>query len=77
MPVIAVPDCDHPVVLGSNWGQHPAWYYNLRAYATVTVTVGVSRRVLAYEAVGRVGDRPVHPAARWVMPWWSTAAGLG
>jgi deazaflavin-dependent oxidoreductase (nitroreductase family) len=55
MPVIAVPDDDHLVVLRSNWGQrqHPAWYDNLRAHPTATVTVsGVPRRVQAHEALG-------------------------
>ena len=55
MPVVAVPNGDHLMALGSNWGQrqHPAWYYNLRAHPTATVTVGgVPRRVQAMRPSG-------------------------
>ena len=63
MPVVAVPDGDHLMALGSNWGQrqHPAWYYNLRAHPTATVTVGgVPRRVQAMRPSGgsRSPDSP-------------------
>jgi deazaflavin-dependent oxidoreductase (nitroreductase family) len=59
-PVIAVPDGDNLVVIATNWGQrqHPAWFYNLRAHPTATVTVGgVSRHVQAHEATGDERDR--------------------
>jgi deazaflavin-dependent oxidoreductase (nitroreductase family) len=59
-PVIAVPDGDNLVVIGSNWGQrqHPGWYYNLLAHPEATVTVGgVSRRVRARAAAGEERDR--------------------
>ena len=58
--MIAVPDGDNLVVIGSNWGQrrHPAWYHNLCAHPEATVTVGgVSRRVRAHEATGEERDR--------------------
>ena len=59
-PVIAVPDGDNLVVIGSNWGQrqHPAWYHNLCAHPAATVTVGgVRRRVQAHEALGEERER--------------------
>jgi deazaflavin-dependent oxidoreductase (nitroreductase family) len=59
-PVIGEPDGDNLVVVASNWGQRhsPGWYYNLCANPAATVTVkGVSRRVLAREAVGEERDR--------------------
>jgi deazaflavin-dependent oxidoreductase (nitroreductase family) len=59
-PVLAVPDGDNLVVVASNWGQphHPAWYHNLRAHPTATVTVGgVARRVQAREATGEERER--------------------
>lgn len=59
-PVIAVPDGDNLVVIGSNWGQrqHPAWYHNLCAHPEATVTVGgASWRVQAHEATGKERDR--------------------
>jgi deazaflavin-dependent oxidoreductase (nitroreductase family) len=59
-PVLGVPDGDNLVVMASNWGQrhHPAWYYNLRAHPTATVTMGgVSRRVRAHEASGDERER--------------------
>src|SRR4051794_34791933 len=38
-PVIAVPDGDAFVVVGSNYGRahHPGWYHNLRAHPRVMV----------------------------------------
>jgi deazaflavin-dependent oxidoreductase (nitroreductase family) len=59
-PVLAVPDGDNLVVVASNWGQrhHPAWYHNLCAHPTATVTVGgASRRVQAHEAIGEERER--------------------
>jgi deazaflavin-dependent oxidoreductase (nitroreductase family) len=59
-PVLAVPDGDDLVVIASNYGQHhhPAWYHNLCAHPTATVTVGgVSRRVRSHEAIGEERER--------------------
>ncbi|MEE6261048.1 nitroreductase family deazaflavin-dependent oxidoreductase [Plantactinospora sonchi] len=41
-PLLAVPDGDGYVVVGSNWGrsEHPAWTLNLLAHPAATVTVG-------------------------------------
>ena len=84
MPVVAVPDGDHLMALGSNWGQrqHPAWYYNLRAHPTVTVTVsGVPRRVQVHEALGRVAIarftrlRAEVCRGGQLRPVWAVAAG--
>jgi deazaflavin-dependent oxidoreductase (nitroreductase family) len=58
--VIAVPDGDNLVAVASNWGRrhHPAWYYNLCAHPTATVTVGgVSRRVQAHKVTDEERDR--------------------
>lgn len=55
LPLVGIPDDDGYVLIASNWGQarHPAWYYNLRANPTVTVTrAGVTRRYLARETQG-------------------------
>jgi deazaflavin-dependent oxidoreductase (nitroreductase family) len=60
LPVLGVPDGDNLVVIASNWGQrhHPAWYHNLCAHPTATITVGgVSRRVRAREVVGEERER--------------------
>lgn len=42
VPLIAIPDGDRLILIASNWGRpkHPAWYHNLRANPTATVTVG-------------------------------------
>lgn len=44
-PVLGIPDGDEIVVIASNWGQrhHPAWYQNLWADPTATVTVNGQR----------------------------------
>jgi deazaflavin-dependent oxidoreductase (nitroreductase family) len=59
-PVLGVSDGDNLVVIAANWGQrhHPAWYRNLCACPTATVTVGgVSRRVRAREVSGEERER--------------------
>jgi deazaflavin-dependent oxidoreductase (nitroreductase family) len=60
VPVLALTDGHDLVVIASNWGrpQHPAWYHNLCAHPTATVTVrGVTWRVLAREATGEERER--------------------
>lgn len=54
-PVLGIPDGDEIVVIASNWGQrhHPAWYHNLCAEPTATVTLNGQRwRVRARETSG-------------------------
>lgn len=40
VPVLGLRDGEDWIVIASNWGQteHPAWYHNLKANPTVTVT---------------------------------------
>lgn len=40
LPVLALADGERYVVIASSWGRrrHPAWYYNLRAHPTATVS---------------------------------------
>ena len=56
VPLIAIPDGEHIVLVASNWGgsRHPAWYYNLRAHPEVTV--GVDGRTHSYTARQLEGD---------------------
>lgn len=54
-PLLGIPDGDEVVVIASNWGQrhHPAWYHNLCAEPTASVTVHGRRwQVRAREASG-------------------------
>ena len=61
-PILAVPDGDALVLVGSNFGQahHPAWVHNLRANAGAFVD---GRAVTAEEAEGAERDRLLALAA--------------
>ena len=39
LPVLALPDVDHLLLIASNYGRpsNPGWYYNLRAQPIVTI----------------------------------------
>lgn len=53
VPLLAIQDGERFILIASNWGQshHPAWYYNVRAQPTVTLTVrGYTAAYLAREA---------------------------
>lgn len=55
VPLIAIPDGDKIVLIGSNFGQshHAAWYYNLKAHPQATLTMGnQTRPYVAREAEG-------------------------
>jgi deazaflavin-dependent oxidoreductase (nitroreductase family) len=55
VPLVGIPDGDRLILIASNWGQakHPAWYYNVRANPSVTVTRdGVARAYVAREVHG-------------------------
>ncbi|MCA1006622.1 nitroreductase family deazaflavin-dependent oxidoreductase [Rhodococcus hoagii] len=56
VPLLGLPDGDQIVVIASNYGQahHPAWYANLRAHpsASMTVAGGPAQRIRAREAEG-------------------------
>jgi deazaflavin-dependent oxidoreductase (nitroreductase family) len=55
-PIVAVPDGDGLVLVGSNFGQanHPGWVHNLRANPRARVD---GREVLADETTGEERDR--------------------
>lgn len=55
-PVLGIPAEDRLVIIAANFGKrtHPAWYHNLRAHPTVTVTVAGAAQ--QYEAVEMTGE---------------------
>ena len=58
--LLALHDADRIVVTGANWGgaRNPAWYHNLLATPSATVTTGrLGRPVVAYEAEGAERER--------------------
>lgn len=55
MPLVAVPNGEKVILIASNWGgaKNPAWYYNLRANPTVTLSYkGHSALYVARELTG-------------------------
>ncbi len=55
LPVLAIADGERYVVIASSWGRkrHPAWYYNLRANPSATVsTASTTAAYSAREAEG-------------------------
>ncbi len=55
VPLIGIPDGERIILIASNWGQarHPAWYHNLKANPSVTVTIGgVAHPYTARELAG-------------------------
>lgn len=71
-PVLGIPDGDRLVVIASNFGsqQHPAWYHNLRARPTVSVTVaGVTREFEAHQLEGEERQRQFEVAVQ-LNPGW-------
>lgn len=53
--LVGIPDGERLILIASNWGQatHPAWYHNLRANPTVTVTIrGATQTCTARELSG-------------------------
>lgn len=60
LPLLGLPDGDDVIVIGSNFGQrgHPAWYHNLRAHPSATVTRdGVATEVVAELLEGAERER--------------------
>jgi len=60
IPLNNLPDGPNFVLIVSNWGQssYPAWYYNLRANPSVTVTAaGQTVNYLAHETQGEQRER--------------------
>jgi deazaflavin-dependent oxidoreductase (nitroreductase family) len=74
LPLVALPEGDRLVVIGSNYGQerNPAWYYNLRANPRATVSFeGVAREVVARELEGEERDRHYERGIE-IYPGWTT-----
>lgn len=71
-PVLGIPDGDRLVVIAANFGkqQHPAWYYNLRAYPEASVTVdGLARAFVAHELSGDERNEKFEEAVQ-MNPGW-------
>ena len=72
LPVLALPDGDRLVVIGSNFGrpQHPGWYYNLRAHPLAVVTwEGTAVEMRARELKGDERERYLALSHK-SYPWW-------
>jgi deazaflavin-dependent oxidoreductase (nitroreductase family) len=72
LPVLALPDGDHLVLIASNFGrpQNPGWYYNLLAHPEAIVTWdGSAIQMRAHELRG---EERQHQVARGLeaYPWW-------
>ena len=72
LPVLALPDDDHLMLIASNYGRpsNPGWYYNLRAQPYVTIiwrgsSVEMHARELTGDERQRYLDRGID-----AYPWW-------
>jgi deazaflavin-dependent oxidoreductase (nitroreductase family) len=73
LPVLALPEGDHLVVIASNMGKpaNPGWYYNLRAHPSVMITwKGSTVRMRARELIGEERQRYVDRGLE-AYPWWA------
>jgi deazaflavin-dependent oxidoreductase (nitroreductase family) len=73
LPVLALPEDDHLVVIASNMGKraNPGWYYNLRAHPSVMITwKGSTVRMRARELIGEERQRYVDRGLE-AYPWWA------
>jgi deazaflavin-dependent oxidoreductase (nitroreductase family) len=73
LPVLALPEGDHLVVIASNMGKpaNPGWYYNLRAHPSVMITWrGSTVRMRARELIGEERQRYVDRGLE-AYPWWA------
>ena len=73
LPVLALPEGDHLVVIASNMGKpaNPGWYYNLRAHPSVMITwKGSTVRMRARELIGDERQRYVDRGLE-AYPWWA------
>jgi deazaflavin-dependent oxidoreductase (nitroreductase family) len=73
LPVLALPEDDHLVVIASNFGRpsHPGWYYNLRAHPSVMITwKGSHIHMQARELIGEERQRYVDRGLE-AYPWWA------
>jgi deazaflavin-dependent oxidoreductase (nitroreductase family) len=72
LPVLALPEDDHLVLIASNFGlpSNPGWYYNLRAHPYVMITwKGSSIEMRARELSGAERQRYVALGLK-AYPWW-------
>src|SRR5215212_9800340 len=73
LPVLALPEGDHLLLIASNFGKpaNPGWYYNLRAHPSVMVTwKGSTDQMLARELLGEERQRYVDRGLE-AYPWWA------
>jgi len=73
LPVLALPEGDHLVVIASNMGKpaNPGWYYNLRAHPSVMITwKGSTVRMRARELIGEERQQYVDRGLE-AYPWWA------
>jgi deazaflavin-dependent oxidoreductase (nitroreductase family) len=72
LPVLALPDGDHLVLIASNFGrpQNPGWYYNLLAHPAAVVTWdGAPVQMRARDLKGEERQRYVARGLE-AYPWW-------
>jgi deazaflavin-dependent oxidoreductase (nitroreductase family) len=72
LPVLALPEGDHLVVIASNFGKpsNPDWYHNLRASPDAMITwKGSAVPMRARELKGEERERYVTRSLT-VYPWW-------
>jgi deazaflavin-dependent oxidoreductase (nitroreductase family) len=72
VPVLALPEVDHVILLASNYGRpsNPGWYYNVLAEPSVTITwKGTSVEMRARELSGVERQRHLARSLE-AYPWW-------
>jgi deazaflavin-dependent oxidoreductase (nitroreductase family) len=72
VPVLALPDTDHVILLASNYGRpsNPGWYHNVLAEPSVTITwKGTSVEMRARELSGVERQRHLARSLE-AYPWW-------
>ena len=72
LPVLALPQGDHLLLIASNYGRptNPGWYYNLLAQPIVTITwKGTSVEMSARELTGDERERQLARGLE-AYPWW-------
>jgi deazaflavin-dependent oxidoreductase (nitroreductase family) len=73
VPVLALPEGDHLLVIASNFGKpaNPGWYHNLRAHPSVMITWrGSTVQMRARELIGEERQRYVERGLE-AYPWWA------
>jgi len=72
VPVLALPDGGHVILMASNYGRpsNPSWYYNLSAQPYVTIIwKGSELEMRARELTGDERQRHLSRAVE-AYPWW-------